>query len=155
MRWRVVKRIPINEVRERVANYVERYGNQYSELSREFESGKMPRDRLDDYIEWSSMIHALRAAGEGEDFDYYAEENLAMTSEEFDSLTSKRIELLDYLADEHASSINELADRIGRDVKNVYGDLRTLEHLGFIRLIKEGKSLVPELLVQEVTILIG
>ena len=155
MRWRVVKRIPINEVRERVADYVERYGYQYSELSREFESGKMPRDRLDDYIEWSSMIHALRAAGEGEDFDYYAEENLNLTSGEFDSLTSKRIELLDYLADEHASSINELADRIGRDVKNVYGDLRTLEHLGFIRLIKEGKSLVPELLVQEVTILLG
>ena len=135
MRWRVVKRIPINEVRDRVAAYLKRYGNQYQELSREFESGKMPRDRLDDYIEWSSMIHALRAACEGEDFDYYAEENLDLTPEEFDSLTSKRIELLDYLADEHASSINELADRIGRDVKNVYGDLRTLEHLGFIRLI--------------------
>ena len=155
MRWRVVKRIPINEVRERVAAYVERYDNQYPELSREFESGKMPRDRLDDYIEWSSMIHALRAAGEGEDFDYYAEEYLDFTPEEFESLTSKRIELLDYLADEHASSINELADKMGRDVKNVYGDLRTLEHLGFIRLIKEGKSLVPELLVQEVTILLG
>jgi predicted transcriptional regulator len=155
MRWRVVTRIPINEVRERVAAYLKRYGNQYQELSREFESGKMPRDRLDDYIEWSSMIHALRAACEGEDFDYYAEENLDLTPEEFDSLTSKRIELLDYLADEHASSINELADRIGRDVKNVYGDLRTLEHLGFIRLIKEGKSLVPELLVQEITILLG
>ncbi len=147
--------MPLNEVRERVAAYVTRYRNQYQELSREFESGKMPRDRLDDYIEWSSMIHALRAAGEGEDFDYYAEEDLDLTPEEFDSLTSKRIELLDYLADEHASSINELADKVGRDVKNVYNDLRVLEGLGFIRLIKEGKSLVPELLVQEVTILLG
>ena len=155
MRWRVVKRIPLNEVRERVAAYVARYRNQYQGLSREFESGKMPRDRLDDYIEWSSMIHALRAAGEGEDFDYYAEEDLDLTPEEFDSLTSKRIELLDYLADEHASSINELADKVGRDVKNVYNDLRILEGLGFIRLIKEGRSLVPELLVQEVTILLG
>jgi predicted transcriptional regulator len=147
--------MPLNEVRERVAAYVAKYRNQYQELSREFESGKMPRDRLDDYIEWSSMIHALRAAGEGEDFDYYAEEDLNLTPEEFDSLTSKRIELLDYLADEHASSINELADKVGRDVKNVYNDLRILEGLGFIRLIKEGKSLVPELLVQEVTILLG
>ncbi len=155
MRWRVVRRIPLNEVRERVAAFVAKYGNQYQELSREFESGKMPRDRLDDYIEWSSMIHALRAAGEGEDFDYYAEEDLDLTPEEFKSLTTRRIELLDYLADEHASSINELADRLGRDVKNVYGDLRVLEHLGFIRLVKEGKSLVPELLVQEVTILLG
>jgi predicted transcriptional regulator len=155
MRWRVVKRIPLNEVRERVAAYVGRYGNQYQELSKEFESGKMTRDRFNDYVEWSSMIHALRAAGEGEDFDYYAEEDLDLTPEEFDSLTPKRLELLDYLADEHASSINELADSVGRDVKNVHGDLRILEGLGFIRLIREGKNLVPELLVQEVTILLG
>lgn len=155
MRWRVVRRIPLNEVRERVASYVAKYHDHYPELSREFEAGKMPRERLDDYIEWSSMIHALRAAGEGEDFDYYAEEDLDLTPAKFDSLTAKRIELLDYLADEHASSINELADRVGRDVKNVYGDLKILEGIGFVRLVKEGKSLVPELLVQEVTILLG
>jgi len=155
MRWRVVKRIPLMEVRSRVAAYVKKYGDQYTELSREFESGKMPRERFSDYVEWSSMIHALRAAGEGEDFDYYAEEDLDLTPEEFDSLTSKRIELLDYLADEHVSSINSLAERLNRDVKNVYGDLRALERLGFIRLVKEGKSLAPELLVQEVTILLG
>jgi len=151
----VVKRIPLNEVRERVAAYVRKYGNQYQQLSKEFESGKMPRDRFNDYIEWSSMIHALRAAGEGEDFDYYAEEDLDLTPEEFDSLTPKRLELLDYLADEHVSSINGLANRVSRDVKNVYNDLRILERLGFIRLVREGKSLVPELLVQEVTILLG
>jgi predicted transcriptional regulator len=155
MRWRVVKRIPLNEVRGRVAAYVKKYGDQYTELSREFESGKMPRERFSDYVEWSSMIHALRAAGEGEDFDYYAEEDLDLTYEEFGSLTTKRIELLDYLADEHVSSINSLAERMGRDVKNVYCDLRVLEGLGFIHLVKEGKSLVPELLVQEVTILLG
>ncbi len=155
MRWRVVRRIPLNEVRERVAAYVSKYRDHYSELSREFEAGKMPRDRMDDYIEWSSMIHALRAAGEGEDFDYYAEENLDLAPEEFESLTPRRLELLDYLADAHASSINELAERVERDVKNIYGDLRILEQLGFVRLVKEGKSLVPELLVQEVTILLG
>ena len=155
MRWRVVKRIPLNEVRERVAAYVEKYGGHYQELSREFDAGKMPRDRMDDYINWSSMIHALRAAGEGEDFEYYADEDLDLTQDEFDSLTPRRIELLDYLADEHVSSINGLADRVGRDVKNVYNDLRVLEGLGFIRFVKEGKSLSPELLVQEVTILLG
>ncbi len=155
MRWRAVKRIPINEVRDRVAAYVKKYGGHYQELSREFEAGKMPRGRLDDYIEWSGMIHALRAAGEGEDFDYYAEEDLDLTPEEFERLTPRRVELLDYLANEHASSINGLADRVGRDVKNVYGDLRILEQLGFVRLIKEGKNLAPDLLVQEVTILLG
>jgi len=155
MRWRVVRRIPLNEIRERVAAYVEKYGGHYQELSREFEAGKMPRDRMDDYIEWSGMIHALRAAGEGEDFDYYAEEDLQLSPEDFESLTPRRIELLDYLADEHASSINELADKVGRNVKNVHGDLRILERLGFVRLVEEGKSLAPELLVQEFTVLLG
>jgi predicted transcriptional regulator len=155
MRWRVVRRIPLNEIRERVAAYVEKYGGHYQELSREFEAGKMPRDRMDDYIEWSGMIHALRAAGEGEDFDYYAEEDLQLSPEDFESLTPRRIELLDYLADEHASSINELADKVERDVKNVHGDLRILERLGFVRLVEEGKSLAPELLVQEFTVLLG
>jgi predicted transcriptional regulator len=110
---------------------------------------------FDDYVEWSGMIHALRAAGEGEDFDYYMDADLSLTPKEFESLTPKRLQLLDYLADEHASSINELANHVGRDVKNVYSDLQILEHLGFLRLVKEGRNLVPELLVQEVTILLG
>jgi predicted transcriptional regulator len=155
MRWRVVKRVPLNEVRERVIRLEHKYGDRFQQLHEEFVAGRMPRDRFDDYVEWSSMIHAIRAAGEGEDFDYYAEEDLALTPEEFESLTPKRLQLLDYLADEHVSSINELANHIGRDVKNVYGDLQILEHLGFLRLVKEGRSLAPELLVQEVTILLG
>jgi len=150
-----VKRVPFNEVRERVIRLEHKYGDRFQQLHEEFVAGRMPRDRFDDYVEWSSMIHSLRAAGEGEDFDYYAEEDLALTPEEFESLTPKRLQLLNYLADEHVSSINELANHIGRDVKNVYGDLQILEHLGFLRLVKEGRSLVPELLVQEVTILLG
>jgi predicted transcriptional regulator len=101
------------------------------------------------------MIHAIRAAGEGEDFDYYAEEDLNLTPDEFERLTPKRLELLDYLADEHVSSINELADRVGRDVKNIHSDLHLLEQLGFLRLVHEGGSFVPELLIQELTILLG
>ena len=155
MRWRAVKRIPLNEVRERVSAFEKKYGDRFQQLHEEFILGKMPRDRFDDYVEWSGMIHALRAAGEGEDFDYYAEEDLDLTPDEFERLTPKRLELLDYLADEHASSINELAGRVGRDVKNIHSDLRLLEHLGFLRLVNEGRSLVPELLIQELTILLG
>ncbi|MFA5869760.1 MAG: hypothetical protein WC941_08690 [Candidatus Bathyarchaeia archaeon] len=155
MRWRAVKRIPLNEVRTRVAKLEEKYGDRFQALHEEFIAGRMPRDRFDDYVEWSGMIHALRAAGEGEDFDYYAEEDLDLTREEFESLTPRRLELLDYLADQHASSINELAERVGRDVKNVHGDLRLLEHLGFVRMVREGRNLAPELLIQEITTLLG
>ena len=64
------------------------------------------------------------------------------------------MDLLDKLSRYQANSINDLASKIGRDVKNVYNDLKVLEGLGFVRLVREGKNLIPELLVHEVTILL-
>jgi len=155
MHWRAVRRVPIGEVRDRIAALESKYGDQFRGLHEEFIQGRMPRERFDDYVEWSGMNHALRAAAEGEDFDYYAEEELDLTMEEFETLTPRRLELIDYLADEHASSINELAAKVGRDVKNVYNDLMQLERLGFLRLTREGRNTVPELLVQEITLSLG
>jgi predicted transcriptional regulator len=53
----------------------------------------------------------------------------------------------------NANSINELASRIGRDVKNVYNDLKILESLGLIELVKNGRRMIPDLLVKEITFL--
>ena len=50
-------------------------------------------------------------------------------------------------------SINELALNIGRDVKNVYNDLKVLESLDMVNLAKNGRRLIPELLVKEITFL--
>ena len=155
MHLRVVRRLPLNEVKERVTALERKYGDRFQQLNEEFIAGRMPRDRFDDYVEWSSMIHAIRAAKEGEDFDYYAEEEIAFTTSQLEKITPQRIGLMDYLADEHAASINELAVKVGRDVKNVYSDLKQLERLGFLRLVREGRNIIPELLIQEVTILLG
>ena len=70
-------------------------------------------------------------------------------------LTPRRLELLDFLGAEPVSSINDLAEKLGRDVKNVYTDLKILEKLGFISLRQEGRSLVPEQIVFEINILLG
>ena len=155
MRFRAVKRIPLDEVRERIAVIEEKYGEAFPLLHEDFQRGQLDRESFQDYVEWSSMNHALRAAGEGEDFDYYAEELLGLTRLEFGQLTPRRLELLDYIADQHVSSINELASLLGRDVKNVYTDLMALERLGFIRLTREGRGHVPELLIQELTLELG
>jgi len=48
-------------------------------------------------------------------------------------------------------SINSLAESVGRDVKNVYNDLKSLEELGFVLLKRVGRNLVPELLIEEIT----
>jgi predicted transcriptional regulator len=70
-------------------------------------------------------------------------------------LTPRRIELLDFLASEQVSSINDLAEKHERDVKNIYNDLKILERLGFISLRREDRRLVPELIVYEINILLG
>jgi predicted transcriptional regulator len=52
-------------------------------------------------------------------------------------------------------SINDLAQKLRRNVKNVYQDLQTLSKFGFVRLNRrKGRTIVPETLVKEITFLI-
>ena len=154
MDWKVVKSVSLQQVQTRTAILREKYGS-LSHLHEEFTKGRMPPGTFDDYIEWTNMDHALRAYQEGEDFEYLADEDLALSEEEYMLITPRRLELLDSLGDEPVSSINDLAKKLGRDVKNVYHDLKILERLGFLYLRKEGRSLVPEQVVYEITILLG
>jgi predicted transcriptional regulator len=154
MEWRVVKSIPLREVQTRTSIFNEKYGS-LSLLHEEFTKGRMPPGVFDEYIEWTNMDHALRAYQEGEDFEYLAEEALSLDSKQYEKLTPRRLEMLDYLGMGQYSSINELAKKIGRDVKNVYNDLKILKELGFVNLTREGRSLVPELMVYEINILLG
>lgn len=154
MEWRVVKSIPLQQVQKSITIYAEKYGS-LSHLHEEFTKGRMPPGTFDDYIQWTNMDHALRAYQEGEDFEYLAEEDLTLDSKEYRMLTPRRIELLDFLASEQVSSINDLAEKHERDVKNIYNDLKVLEKLGFISLRPEERRLVPELIVYEINILLG
>ena len=146
--------MPFAEVQGRLREYEERHGS-LSRLHEMFTKGRMPPGLFDDYVEWTSMSHAVRAYQEGEDFEYLAEVDLNLSPEDYARLTAKRLMLLDHLIEGHASSINELAETVGRDVKNVYNDLKILEELGFIALNKEGRSIAPELIVHEINILLG
>ena len=154
MQWKVLKSVPLAEVQSRLRDYEERHGS-LSLLHEEFTKGRMPPGMFDDYVEWTSMNHAVRAYQEGEDFEYLADVDLNLSPENYAKLTPKRLMLLDHLIEGHAASINELAAAVERDVKNVYNDLRTLESLGLVSLVKMGRRLVPELLVYEITILLG
>ncbi|MFC1802342.1 hypothetical protein ACFL0D_00050 [Thermoproteota archaeon] len=154
MEWRVVKNISLQQVETRMAILADKYGS-LSYLHEEFAKGRMPPGTFEDYIEWTSMDHAFRAYQEGEDFEYLAEEDPLLDSKEYKMLTPRRLELLDFLGLHPVSSINDLAEQLQRDVKNVYNDLKILEKLGFISLRQEGRRLVPELIVYEINILLG
>ena len=154
MQLRIVKRVPLPEVSRRVSELEDKYGGRIEETPDTITDGRMDREAFEDYVEWLGMAHALRAYREGEDFDYFTDEVIELGREEASKLTPRRMELLDQLSRHRVDSINDLAAKIGRDVKNVYNDLKALEGLGFVRLEREGRRTVPELLVQEITILL-
>jgi len=154
MQWKALRTLHLGEVQARIKAYREKHGS-LSLLHDEFIKGRMPPGLFQKYVDWTSMEHAIRAYQEGEDFEYLAEEELNPSDDDFRKLTPKRLGLLNHLTEGRVGSINDLAALIGRDVKNVYGDLKALEELGFVALNREGRSIVPELLVYEITLLLG
>lgn len=59
------------------------------------------------------------------------------------ALTPKRLALLDVLAAQSRSSIRALAGRLGRDYKNVHGDVCVLMELGLIERRADGTLKAP------------
>ena len=153
MQLRIVRRIPLKEVIARVKQYERQFAASLEDLSNQFVEKALDQEAFDDYVEWMAMEHALGAYVEGEAFDYLTEDIIDLGPQDLSKLTPKRLELLDQMSRHNADSINELASSIGRDVKNVYNDLKTLESLGLIALVKNGRRMIPDLLVKEITFL--
>jgi len=149
-----MRTIPLGEVTQRVTVIEQKYTESMEDIPEKFNRGLVDRDAFEDYLEWMGMVQALGAWREGEDFEYLTDDIMELEWEEFSKLTPRRLDLLDQLSRVRSESINDLAAKIGRNVKNVYMDLKKLESLGLIRLVREGRSLVPELLVHEVTLLL-
>ncbi len=153
MQLRIVRRIPLKEVTARVKQYERQFAASLEDLSNQFAEKALDQEAFDDYVEWMAMEHALGAYVEGEAFDYLTEDILDLEPQDLSKLTPKRLELLDQMSRHNADSINKLATIIGRDVKNVYNDLKILESLGLIELVKDGRRMIPGLLVKEITFL--
>jgi DNA-binding transcriptional ArsR family regulator len=153
MQLRIVRRIPLTEVTDRIEQYEKQFGASLDDVSNQFAEKALDQEAFDDYVEWMAMEHALGAYVEGEAFDYLTEEIIDMEPQDLSKLTPKRLELLDQMSRHNANSINELASRIGRDVKNVYNDLKVLESFRLIELVKDGRRMIPGLLVKEITFL--
>jgi len=61
----------------------------------------------------------------------------------FEALTQKRMELIKAVIDRQPHSIRELASVVNRDVKNVFDDLKLLNKMRIVRLIKTGRCVTP------------
>lgn len=152
MQARVLLRMPMKEALARILYLRRRHG--WKNLVPEGEA-ELEGEELEEYVELVEMLHALGAYREGEEFEYYREETIELDEESLSKLTPRRIEILDRISSANFQSINELATKMGRDIKNVYMDLKVLEELGFVRLERRGRRTRPIPLLKEITIMMG
>lgn len=152
---RVVRRLTLEEVQERIKDYERQHSMAFDEFEDLFLKKKIPREVAGSYFDWAGLIHAYRGYEESGELEYVIEELRELKSKEMSALTAKRIELLYSLASLRIESMNDLAQKTKRNIKNVYEDLRTLRSLGFVTFKRKGKrNIVPETLVEEITLLI-
>jgi len=152
---RVVRGLGVEEVLGRVRGFEGRFGCGFGEFEERFFRLGRPRGLVGVYLEWAGLVDAVRGYEESGELDYVVEEVREFSAGDVAALTVRRLELLGFLAGRRVESINELARRLGRDVKNVYEDLKALQKLGLVVLRRRGKrNIVPETLVEEITFLI-
>jgi len=152
---RVVRQLTLDEVQARIRGFEKEYAMSFDEFEELFWKKQLDRRFMDEYSEWAGLVHAYRAYVEGGELDYAVEEMRDLKPKETSLLTPKRLELLYSLVSLRPESINDLARKTRRDVKNVYQDLKMLKTLGFVSFKKRGKrNVVPETLVEEITLLI-
>jgi hypothetical protein len=152
---RVVRRLTVEEVHRRIENFENKCGMTFDEFEELNLRKRVGRELFDSYYEWASLVHAYRGYVESGELDYFIEELFDLTPSKMALLTSKRLELLYSLASLRIESINDLAQKTRRNIKNVYEDLHVLKSLGFVAFKKRGKrNIVPETLVEEITFLV-
>ncbi len=134
---RVVRTLDSEALRRRV-----------EELRVRAEDGDEEAEEILEYME-----EILRLGDEEGEVEYVEEVEVA-----YDPSTHRRlfshsiVELLAALALGEAESISRLARMLGRDVGNVYRDLKWLEKQGFVELRRSGRRVKPILLVSEYTL---
>ena len=156
MRIKVVRRLSLEEIRRQLKTHESRRGMPFSEFERRFIERKIDPGLFGEYVEWASLVHAYEAYEEGGELDYAVEEAREIKTDELERMvTFKRLELLRTISTSHVESINDVARKVGRNVKNVYNDLKALEKMGFLHFRKVGRrNLIPESLIEEVSVII-
>lgn len=152
---RVVRRLTLEEVHRRIESFEKKCGMTFDEFEELYLKKRVDKELLDSYYEWASLVHAYRGYEESGELDCFIDELLDLSPSKMALLTPKRLELLYSLASLRVESINDLAQKTRRNVKNVYEDLHALKSLGFVTFKKRGKrNIVPETLVEEITFVV-
>ncbi len=152
---RIIRNLTSEEIEEKIRKFEKEFGMKFEKFEEQFLKQRLDGKLARIYFEWAELVDSYKGYIEEGTLDYTVEEIKDFKPEQAALLTSKRIELLYKLAALRVESINDLAKKVRRNVKNVYQDLQALNKFGFVRLNKrKGRTIVPETLVKEITFLI-
>jgi ribosomal protein L29 len=152
---RIIRNLTSEEIEEKIRRLEEKFGTSFEGFEEQFLKQRLDGKLGRTYFEWAELVDSYRGYVEEGTLDYTVEEIREFKPRQVALLTPKRIELLYELAVLRVESINDLAQKVRRNVKNVYLDLRVLSEFGFVRLDRRrGRTIVPETLVKEITFLI-
>jgi hypothetical protein len=152
---KIVRSLTLEEIIERIRKFESEFGVTFEKFEEHFLKHKQDARLTTVYFEWAELVNSYNGYFEEGQLDYTVEEIIDFKPEQAALLTPKRIELLYQLATLRVDSINDLATKVKRNVKNVHQDLQILRKFGFVKIGKrKGRILIPETLVKEVTFLI-
>jgi hypothetical protein len=152
---RIIRSLTSDEIEDRIRRFEKEFDMSFEKFEELFLKQKLDAKNTRVYFEWSELVDSYKGYIEEGTLDYTVEETKDFKPEQAVLLTPKRIELMYKLATVRVDSINDLAQKVKRNVKNVYEDLKVLNKLGFVKLNKrKGRALIPETLVKEITFLI-
>ena len=155
MLLRIVRNLTSEEVEQKIKRFEKEFSMPFENFEELFLKQKLDAKYTRVYFEWAELVDSYRGYVEEGTLDYTVEEIRDLSPEQVALLTPRRIELLFQIAALRVESINDLAQKVRRNVKNVYQDLQVLRKLGFVKLNKhKGKALIPETLVKEMAFLI-
>jgi DNA-binding transcriptional ArsR family regulator len=152
---RIARQLTLEEVQNRIGGFEKEYDVTFNEFERLFLEKKVDQTFFETYYEWADLVDAYRGYVESGELDYVVEEMRDLKPKQAALLTPKRLELLHSLGSLYVDSISDLARKTGRNVKNVYQDLKALKNLDLVAFKKRGRrNIVPVTLVEEITLLI-
>lgn len=155
MLLKIVRNLSSEEILERIRKFEKEFGMSFEKFEELFLEKRLDAKLARAYFEWVELVDSFKGYMEEGTVDYVIEEIRDLKPEQAALLTPKRMELLHQLATLRVESINDLAQKVRRNVKNVYQDLKVLSKFGFVKLNKrKGRAIIPETLVKEITFLI-
>jgi len=155
MLLKIVRNLTSEELEDKIRKFEKEFGMSFESFEERFLKQRLDGKLARIYYEWAELVDSYKGYVEEGTLDYTVEEIKDFKPEQAALLTPRRVELLYQLAALRVESINDLAQKVRRNVKNVYQDLQVLRRFGFVKLNKRrGRALIPETLVKEITFLI-